>query len=296
MKKFAFKKLDAFATNNSSGNPAGYVELQSFDDITDKEMLNIARELKHYVNEVGYVSRLDNDMFRLRYYSSEQEIEFCGHATVAIMYDIIKNDSKLLNQDEINIEINKEQLMVQNKIKQEDAVFITSPTPVYHMANISINDVANALDICSSNIINKPEIINGGLETLLVELDSLKTILGLKLDILVLKELCLKYGADIIEVFCAETTDTNNAYRTRVFTPKFGYLEDPATGSGNSALGYYLLKHKKWDGGIISIEQNGYLDSYNIVKLKSLTDSSSTIRVLFGGNAITRIEGQYFYP
>ncbi len=39
-----------------------------------------------------------------------------------------------------------------------------------------------------------------------------------------------------------------NIAHTRVFAPKFGYLEDPATGSGNSAFGYYMLKNALWDG------------------------------------------------
>jgi len=29
--------------------------------------------------------------------------------------------------------------------------------------------------------------------------------------------------------------------------PKFGYLEDLATGLGNSAMGYYMLKNQLWD-------------------------------------------------
>jgi predicted PhzF superfamily epimerase YddE/YHI9 len=46
MKKFRFKKIDAFATQKSDGNPAGMVYLDSLDDITTDEMLRIAKELK----------------------------------------------------------------------------------------------------------------------------------------------------------------------------------------------------------------------------------------------------------
>jgi len=44
-------------------------------------MQAIARELKGFVNEVGYLCRLDKDLFDLKYYSSEREVDFCGHAT-----------------------------------------------------------------------------------------------------------------------------------------------------------------------------------------------------------------------
>jgi predicted PhzF superfamily epimerase YddE/YHI9 len=53
MKEFDFKKIDAFATINSGGNPAGYVLLNSADDISVDEMQHMARELKGFVNEVG---------------------------------------------------------------------------------------------------------------------------------------------------------------------------------------------------------------------------------------------------
>jgi predicted PhzF superfamily epimerase YddE/YHI9 len=51
-----------------------------------------------------------------------------------------------------------------------------------------------------------------------------------------LKRFCVKSQIDIIEVYTAETRNKRNDYRTRVFAPTFGYLEDPATGSGNSPL------------------------------------------------------------
>lgn len=92
MKKFKFKKIDAFATSKSAGNPAGYIRLDEKTDISAHEMLKVAKQLKYFVNEVGYLCKTDSNMFDLKYYSSEREVDFCGHATIAIMYDLIKND------------------------------------------------------------------------------------------------------------------------------------------------------------------------------------------------------------
>lgn len=100
-------------------------------------------------------------------------------------------------------------------------------------------------------------------------------------------------GVDIVEVFCGETYDDRCNFRTRVFAPTFGYLEDTATGSGNSAFGYYLIKNNLWDGESLIIEQNGTKDRYNIVRLKTKLDTNGRKRVLFGGGAVTRIEGKY---
>ena len=73
----------------------------------------------------------------------------------------------------------------------------------------------------------------------------------------------------------------------------FGYLEDPATGSGNSAFGYYLMKNKIWDGTFMSLEQNGSFENPNIIKLMAKDTEGAKPQVVFGGGAIVRIDGEY---
>lgn len=53
-------------------------------------------------------------------------------------------------------------------------------------------------------------------------------------------------------------------------------------------MGYYMLQNGLWGGESISIEQNAELYDHNIVKLKTLNN-----KVLFGGSAITKIDGYY---
>ncbi len=295
MKEFKFKKIDAFATEKSDGNPAGYIWLNSHSDINEKEMLQIAKELKGLVNEVGYVLRTAEDSFEFKYYSSEREVDFCGHATIAIMYDLIKNNPELMQLDLLKIKNNKGELKVENRIEKEDAVFIMSPEPVDKINVPDDHDLAEKLKINADEIDNRLpiSIINAGLSTLLVPIKSLNSILGISPELEELKQFCFNSEIDIIEVFTNEVASTSNHFRARVFAPTFGYLEDPATGSGNSALGYYLIKNGLWKDDTISIEQNALKDRYNIVKLQKQSDADGNDRVLFGGGAITRIEGNY---
>jgi hypothetical protein len=60
-----------------------------------------------------------------------------------------------------------------------------------------------------------------------------------------------------------------------------------------AALGYYLIKNGRWDGMPISLEQNDSRDHPNIVRLITRRDESGNTRVLFGGNASVRIQGDY---
>lgn len=296
MKELHFKKIDAFATEKSDGNPAGYIYLNSLSDITSAEMQQIAKELKGFVNEVGFIAQTSEKTFSLKFYSSECEVDFCGHATIAIMYDLIKNNAELQQFETVDIQTNRGKLSVRNRIPDEDAVYIMSPVPVYHDSDINIDDIASALKIDSSMILsNVPvSVINAGLTTLLVPINSCSAILDISPDISELKLFCLQSGIDIIEVFTRDVIDASNMYRVRVFAPKYGYLEDPATGSGNSAFGYYLIKNNQFAKETISVEQNGDRNRFNIVKLRKDLDTDNLVRVSFGGCAIKRIEGTYF--
>ena len=295
MKILPFKKIDAFATEHSSGNPAGVIYLKQSDELSEDDMLRIARELKGFVSEVGYVRQVERDAFDLRYYSSEREVEFCGHATIAIMYDVIKQRDDLLQQPYVNISTSKARLLVENRIPQENAVFISAPEPTHFRCTIEKNDLAAALrtspEVLSDTL--PLAIIHAGLKTLIVPVNNLQTTLSIRPDLEELKQFCLNHALDIMTVFTDDVADAANAYRTRVFAPTFGYLEDPATGSGNAAFGYYLLKHDQWDGRPISLEQNGLRDQPNCVKLLAKQDGNQQDRVWFGGSAIARIQGEY---
>jgi PhzF family phenazine biosynthesis protein len=295
MKKFKFKKIDAFATQKSEGNSAGMVYLDSSDDITPDEMQRIANELKGFVNEVGYIRQRDEDTFDLRYFSSEREVDFCGHATIAIMYEVIKESDALMKQKRLNIRTAKGNLVVDNKIPTENAVFISSPDPVFSSAEISSTRIAAGLGINSDQInASYPvSVVNAGLETLIVPVRSLRGVLAISPVFDTLKKFCYENAVDIITVFATEVSDKEHTYRTRVFAPTYGYLEDPATGSGNSALGYYLIKNGLWDGALMSIEQNASLSHPNTIKLAAKKSENNDVHVMFGGGAITRIQGEY---
>jgi len=294
LKSLKFKKIDAFASFNSGGNPAGVIYLDNYNDLSADEMQQIARELKGFVSEVGYVWENEDGSFGLRYYSSEREVEFCGHATIAIMYDLVKNRADLLAKKELTIHTKNDSLVVENHIPKNDSVFITAPAPKFTTHAINREDIASALRIDAKMIDDRFDIaiINAGLETLVVPMKNLEATLSVNPDLAALNEFCKSIGIDIIILFTAECFDEINHYRTRVFAATFGYLEDPATGSGNSAFGNYLLQRNMWDGKLMNIEQNGLKENFNTVKLTT-KQKENTRHILFGGSAKVKIDGNY---
>ncbi len=293
MERYRFKKIDAFVESSSTGNPAGCVYLPDQNALSVKGMQQIAHELAGFVSEVVYVYP-DEGHTALRYFSAEREVPFCGHCTVAVMYDLIKNDVVLARDPVIRIHVQGHDVLVRNEIAGTDSVFINAPLPQFITTSLNRDDVAAALKIPPGEITENRRImlVSAGLKTLIISLTSLDTLISLRPDQKNLRDFCLANNIEIIIVFTDNVSSDNNSYRTRVFAPIYGYLEDPATGTGNAALGYYLLNAGTWDGSMLRIEQGRNRDNPNIIRLVS--DASKVQRsVFFGGTARVRIEGEY---
>lgn len=291
MNSLPYRKIDAFVSGNSLGNPAACIFIKDGESLTDTQMQNIAYEHRGFVSEVVFCKQTQ-DGFALRYFSSQREVDFCGHGTIACMYTLLSENSELAINPELVINTKNDTLTVCNKLKEQDAVFITAPKMQQLIQNIPVCEIVSALEILSEDLDNRCAIdfINAGLNTLIVPIINLKTEISIFPNESNLRDFCLKNNIDIILIFSMEVKDNHNIAHSRVFAPKFGYLEDPATGSGNSAFGYYMLKNNLWKGEDISIEQGGNDRTSNIVKLCHC-DSV----ILFGGKAKTKICGEYFY-
>ncbi len=289
MRNLIYKKVDAFTSGTSLGNPASFIET-GIEPLAEELMQKIAKEHQGFVSEVVYVHRAKEGL-KLWYYSSECEVAFCGHGTIAAMYEMIKSDAALLGENIIQVETNKKgKISVYNKIVEENAVYITAPEAVCVPVDVTKPEAASALDVKDTELETSfpMECIDAGLRTLIVPVKTLETEIHIMPDTNVLKQFCLNKGVDIILIFSLETSDKKYFAHTRVFAPKYGYLEDPATGSGNSAFADYARKHLNWTTEAISVEQGSSVMVYNEVKLRCENGT-----ILFGGRATKKIDGYY---
>ena len=288
---YHYKKADAFTSGNSLGNPAACLYLDPEQRLSQEVMLDIAKQHKGFVSEVIYCQD-QGEGVHLTYYSSECEVDFCGHGTIACMHSLIKDNPALLSRKEITIQTNRKgSLTVYNRIAEQDAVLITAPAPVYIGTGLESQVISDRLGIAQS-LINKNspiDLIDAGLRTLIVPISDLAAEISIFPDEQTLKAFCIENGIDIVLIYSLETKAAENIAHTRVFAPKFGYLEDPATGSGNSAFGYYMLKNGLWNGNDVTIEQGGNDRVFNRIHLSQLDG-----QVLFGGGATVRIDGTYY--
>ena len=290
MKQYRYIKSNAFTSGASLGNPAAALITED-ECLTPEQMQQIAAEHKGFVMETVFCSPSETAECKLTYYSSECEVDFCGHGTIATMYSIIKDDAALRAKKVLTVETNKKGMVsVYNEIDTEDAVYIEAPSPIEHAMNIPVEDIEGILTLRKGSI-NRDRairIIDAGLRTLIVPITQFEDEVSVYPDETALKVFCEENDIDNILIYSLQVADASIFAHTRVFAPKFGYLEDPATGSGNSAFANYLLSENMWDGSPITIEQGGNDRIFNAVKLKTLNG-----KVLFGGRATKKIEGYY---
>lgn len=289
--QYKYKIVDAFTSAGSLGNPAACLYLTPSQILSNQEMLDIAKQHKGFASEVIYCLHDDTNI-HLTYFSSECEVDFCGHGTIACMHSLIKDNPGLLLQKEICIKTNRKgTLTVYNKIPEQEAVFITAPKPSFIGIELSVSSVAEKLEVPKDAIHSELpiELIDAGLRTLIVPLRDLETEISIFPNEQELKIFCIENNIDIVLVYSQQVKEPGYIAHTRVFAPRFGYLEDPATGSGNSAFGYYMLKNKLWDGDFCRIEQGGNNRVFNCIQLSYANDA-----ILFGGSSTIRIDGIFY--
>jgi PhzF family phenazine biosynthesis protein len=291
VKKYNYKKVNAFTSGESKGNPAAYLLVED-SELSHEIMLEVGKEHAGFVSEVIFCANSSKADLKLTYYSSECEVDFCGHGTIAVMYDQIKCNEELRAKSKVMIETNKKgTLAVYNCITDEDAVYITAPKAKHLKVPETKEQIAIALGILQSDIsVGYPiDFIDAGLKTLIVPINEFDKEISIFPRESELKRFCICNGIDIILIFSKSAGTCQYMAHTRVFAPKYGYLEDPATGSGNSAFGNYLLKNNLWNDSPIAIEQGNKNINFNTVKLKQKEGE-----ILFGGKATVRIDGQYY--
>lgn len=80
MRGYLYKKINAFASDSSTGNPAACLYLEKGQTLSEEAMQAIAREHKGFVSEVVYCAPLPDSRYRLRYFLPSARWSFAGMA------------------------------------------------------------------------------------------------------------------------------------------------------------------------------------------------------------------------
>ena len=240
--KVHVKKVNAFTESTEGGNPAGVV----FDSpkLTDEQMKHVSKILS--VSETAFVFPSKKADYKLRFFSPEVEVDFCGHATIATFFTMalkgfFEDNCRATQETKAGV-LPVHILFFDDEI---DRVMMTQSRPIYKNISLDISELAGSLKIKKGDIDNSlpNQIVSTGLFTLPVCVKSFAVLKQMKPDFLKVKKLCNKIGVGSFHVFTFETIEPRSVYHARNFAPMYGVNEDPVTGTANGAVCSYLLKN-----------------------------------------------------
>ena len=274
--KIKIYQVDAFTSEAFKGNPAAVCILEN--DISDELMKNIAQEMN--LSETAFVKPLKNlnigkgNLFSLRLFTPEVELDLCGHATIAT--------SKVLF-DEFNI---KEQYIkyetksgLLTAKKKDEKISLDFPIDKALDFNLT-QDILDAMGIRSYS----KAIIGEKTRKLVIEVKDKENIINLKPNFEILKSLKFKSDVKGIGVTCRGNEKYD--FISRYFNPWDGINEDPVTGSVHTLLANY------WSNKLNKMDMNAYQASNRSgeISLKLLEND----RVKLSGEAVIVLRGELY--
>lgn len=240
-------RIAAFSDGNVGGNPAGVLIADDFPNET--EMQQIAAKVGF--SETVFAMPSGND-WRVRYFSPESEVPFCGHATIALGAALALRHgdgvfSLILNQAKITVEGRQ----------NGDVISAALQSPPTKSTPVSSEFVSSALELFGYTIDDldpriPPARIHGGADHLVLGLKSREALASMHYDLNAGRIFMNREGLVTILLVYAET---NQLFHTRNPFAGGGVYEDPATGAATAAFGGYLRDLGWPHGGQIDVVQ-----------------------------------------
>lgn len=242
------QRISAFSQGDKGGNPAGVVLLDA--PVSEAEMARVAADVGY--SETAFAVSMKDGTWRVRYFSPESEVPFCGHATIALGAALGQHAGAgtyhlTLNDAEITVEAHES--------SESMAATLASP-PTKSRAATSA-ERADALALFGLTIDDlddrlPPARIHGGADHVLLALKERTQLAGMNYDLDAGRDMMRRHGlVTIMLVYVADiqTFDVRNAFASG------GVIEDPATGAAAAAFAGYL-RDLNWEhGGNFSIRQ-----------------------------------------
>lgn len=265
-------RVSGFSFENKGGNPAGVVITDKM--LSEDKMLEIAKEVNY--SETAFLVRKKDKDFRIRYFSPEMEIGFCGHATIA-SGEILADK---FGYGTYNLEINSGSI----KLDIEN-INDTKRTAIYSLSTRTelldkeiVDKFISTFNFTNDDLDNSYPIKKSysGNYHLIIFLKSRETLSNMEYDFEKLKELMREYKITTVSLLWVEN---DLIYHSRNPFAYGGVYEDPATGSAAIALAEYLRDTKKKTSGEIEILQGFDMNVPSKLYVEFTDEVNSSIKV-----------------
>jgi len=265
-------RVAAFAEGQDGGNPAGIAicgELPSTEDMQ-------AITAKVGYSETAFAAPSGLGRWRVRYFAPAVEVDFCGHATIALGATLAERRGDGV----FELQLNRVNITVEGH-HDGSAMFAALQSPPTHSRPALAQLVADALTLFSleaSELDQRipPAIAHAGADHLVLALDTRARLATMRYDFDAGRALALAHG---IGTFTLVHAEAPQLFHARNPFPIGGVYEDPATGAAAAALAGYLRDLGWPHGGSIDIVQGEDMGTRSRLRAAIPPAQGASIRV-----------------
>ena len=243
-------RLAAFSDGDTGGNPAGVVVAAQHP--SPEEMQRIAAEVGF--SETAFAQPMPGSEtgYRVRYFSPESEVPFCGHATIALGAVLAREKGDGI----FHLQLNDAAITVEGR-RQGELYIAALQSPPTRSAPAPAELAQEFLDLFGYAAAEldpriPPAIAHAGANHFVIGLATRKALARMKYDLDAGRLLMNLEGVVTVVLAWAES---DRLFHTRNPFASGGVYEDPATGAGTAALAGYL-RDLGWPG----LERGGKIE------------------------------------
>jgi PhzF family phenazine biosynthesis protein len=264
-------RIAALSDGAQGGNPAGVWIGDALP--TEAEMQRLAHEVGF--SETAFAAR-SGEGFRVRYFSPEAEVPFCGHATIALGAALARE----FGDGVYPLTLNGAAITVEGR-RDGELTSAALQSPPTRSAPADPQLVAAALDLFGYREADldpriPPGLAHAGNDHLVLALASRALLAAMRYELAAGRVLMRAHGMPTIVLAWAENA---RLFHTRNPFAFGGVYEDPATGSGTAALAGYLRDIGWPHGGAIDVVQGEDMGMRSRLHASIAAEPGSSIRV-----------------
>jgi PhzF family phenazine biosynthesis protein len=275
--------LHAFSDKPLGGNPAGVV-LQA-GHLSESQMQEIARQVGF--SETAFVMPSNQADFKVRYFTPNDEVDLCGHATIALFYLMKAQHIVEVGMYTLETLAGILEVVVQNN----GEVYLSQALPEFGEI-VDRQKIAESLGIPTEDLHAElpVQIVSTGLRDILIAVKHVDVLPKIIPDFQLIAEISKANHVVGYHVFALEPDAEAALAECRNFAPLYDIPEESATGTSNGALLCYLHKYNQLsdpNDTIYTIRQGYTMNRPSEIRAKLTLDISNEItEIQVGGVAV----------
>ncbi len=297
--KLAFHTLDVFTARRFGGNPLAVV-LEA-DRLSTEQMQTVAREFN--LSETIFVMKPDNpaNTAKVRIFLPGAEIPFAGHPTVGCAILLAEQKFKPGCSFETEIRLEEKAGLVPVKVSRIGDIpraMLTAPVIPFAVdaPPPSRDEAALALSLDPADIGFDGHgigVYQGGPRFFYVPVKSRSALAGSRIVDPHWTAMTQSRGADMAYLYTRGGDHAKTDFRSRMYAPASGLVEDPATGAATAILAAQLLRAERLADGTHAweLEQGYEMGRPSDLHLEADVRDGKLAAVRVAGQAVRVMEG-----